>query len=95
MNVGFDYVDGRQQNEMLGALAASRRHDHAVRCGHQPRDDVAAHEAAASEHGYGELSHWVSARSGVDSDAAAVTPAGMTTPSRSLSETYGNPSCAW
>ena len=50
VDVALDEVDRRQQDQMLAALAAARRHDDLVAGGDQIRDDVPADEARAAQH---------------------------------------------
>ena len=48
-NVGLDDVDGRQQDEVLGALAAPRRHGDAHAARSERRDEMPADKAGAPD----------------------------------------------
>ena len=50
VSVGFDHIDGGQQDERLGALATPRRHHHAVAACRQPAHDGAPDESAAAQY---------------------------------------------
>jgi len=88
VDVGLDDVDGRQQDQVPGALAAARRHDGLVAGGHEPRGERAAHEAAAPEHDDAQAGH---ARHSLAASGVAAAGRGPTVPSRWRISTAASP----
>ena len=102
MDVDFDDIDGRKQDQMLGALALPGRHDDSPPGSGQARNEVPADETAAAQHQRRRVIHRAHGASFGRSPAgiaatsldAPLEPLGATTPRRSRSATYGSPSCA-
>src|ERR1700738_2476625 len=102
MDVDFDDIDSRKQDQMLGALALPRRHDDSPSGGSQARNQVPTDETAAPQHQRRRVVHGAHGASFGRSSAgiagtpldAPPEPLGATTPRRSRSATYGSPSCA-
>ena len=96
VDICLENVHRRQENEMLGALPVSRRHDDVPTRGNQSRDDMAPDETAAAQHQDSRCAHrgvsLGSAGRTASGGAApmsmpAAPPRGATTPRRSFSAT--------
>ena len=57
VHVGLHHVHGRQQDQVLGALAVARRHAHVQAARHQLPDYMPAQKARAAEHQNGAKDH--------------------------------------
>jgi hypothetical protein len=93
-HVGFDHFDRRQQDQVLGRLAAARRHHNVVPRGGQARHQVAANKSAAA-HDHDTLHRVVhSVLAAIGSITTA--PRGATTPKRAVSDCGAPPNaCAY
>ncbi len=92
VDVAFDHVDGRQQDEVTRGFAPARGHDHALARAHEPAHQMTADEAAAAQHQNGLGSHRHGTLAAIGETASA--PAGEivrggTIPRRVDSGTYG------
>ena len=84
-DVGFDHVDRRQRQQVLGALAPPRRHRHSDATGRQRRHQMPADEPGAPQHQNVVQLHGVfAAASGSSSSSGSPAARAGTVPRRAL-----------
>src|SRR6185436_4873458 len=105
VHVGGNHIDGRQEDQRLGALAIARRHRHEIASRAQRLDDMTADIPAAAYHAYPRQFHIYrrpllraafpaySCPPGSSNAFSIARERGAITPMRSLSDSSACPNC--